>query len=129
MEEFIENDCDFERWVKVKDPEILKKVDINYPDSCMSTNWLAEVIYIDEDGEFFESDSITYILSIHGGLNGNGNWSTYLQDVEYVVSMLSERFRSVELYDWKNDILDDVWDLKLVLRSQVWKTFLMYPQY
>ena len=41
----------------------------------------------------------------------------YLKDVEYVVSMLSERFRSVELYDWKNDVLDDVWDLKLVLRD------------
>ena len=29
----------------------------------------------------------------------------------------SERFRSVELYDWNNDVLDDVWELKLVLRS------------
>ena len=38
MAEFIENDCDFEKWVKVADPEILKKVDINYPNSCMSTD-------------------------------------------------------------------------------------------
>ena len=117
MAEFIENNLDMERWVKVEDPEILKKVDINYPDSCMSTDWLAEVRDIDENGELFESNPARYILSIHGGLNGNGNWSTYLKDVEYVVSMLSERFRSVELYDWKNDVLDDVWDLKLVLRS------------
>ena len=115
--EFLANDCDTERWVKVKDPEILKKVGINYPDSCMYTNWLAEVRDIDENGELFESSSARYILSIHGGLNGCGDCSTYLKDVEYVVSILSKRFRSVELYDWKNDVLDDVWDLKLVLRS------------
>ena len=117
MTEFIENNLDLERWVKVEDPEILKKVDIEYPDSCMSTNWLAEVRNIDENGELFESSPARYILSIHGGLNGNGNWSTYLKDVECVFSMLSERFRSIELYDWKNDVLDDVWYLKLVLRS------------
>ena len=117
MTEFIENDCDLEKWVKVKDPEILKKVDINYPDSHMRTDYLAEVIDVDENGELFESSPARYILSIHGGLNGNGNWSTYIKDVECVFSMLSERFRSVELYDWKNDILDDVWNLKLVLRS------------
>ena len=23
----------------------------------------------------------------------------------------------VQFYDWQNDVLDDVWDLKLVLRS------------
>lgn len=115
--EFLANDCDMERWVKVKDPEILKKVDINYPDSCMYTNWLAEVRDIDENGELFKSSPARYILSIHGGLNGNGDLSTYLQDVGYVVSILSKRFRKVELYDWQNDVLDDVWDLKLVLRS------------
>ena len=115
--EFLANDCDTERWVKVKDPETLKKVDINYPDSCMYTNWLAEVRDIDENGELFESSPARYILSIYGGLNGCGDWSTYLKDVEYVVSILSKRFRKVELYDWKNDVLDDVWDLKLVLRS------------
>ena len=115
--EFLANDCDMEKWVKVRDPEILKKVDINYPDSCMYTNWLAEVRDVDENGELFESSPARYILSINGGLNGNGNWSNYLKDVEYVVSILSERFRSVELYDWKNDVLDDVWYLKLVLRS------------
>ena len=114
--EFIENDCNSEKWVKVEDPEILKKVDIEYPDSCMSTNWLAEVKDVD-GGELFDFSPARYILSIHGGLNGNGDLSTYLQDVEYVVSILSKRFRSVELYDWKNDVLDDVWDLKLVLRS------------
>ena len=117
MEEFIENDCNAERWVKVKDPETLKKVDINYPDSCMYTNWLAEVRDIDENGKLFKSTPARYILSIHGGLNGNGDLSTYLQDAEYVVSTLSKRFRKVELYDWQNDVLDDVWDLKLVLRS------------
>lgn len=117
MAEFIENDCDFEKWVKVKDPEILRKVDISYPDSRMSTNWLAEVKDVDENGELFESSPARYILSLHGGLNGNGNWSTYLKDVECVVSTLSTKFRSVELYDWKNDVCDDVWDLKLVLRD------------
>lgn len=116
MVEFIENDCDFEKWVKVEDLETLKKVDINYPDSCMSTNWLAKVMDVME-GELIEPDAARYILSIHGGLNGNGKWVTYLKDVEYVVSVLSERFRSVELYNWKNDVLDDVWDLKLVLRD------------
>ena len=117
MAEFIENNLDMERWVKVEDPEILKKVDIEYPDSHMRTDWLAEVRNIDENGELFESSPARYILSIHGGLNENGNWSTYIKDVECVFSMLSERFRSVELYDWKNDVLDDVWYLKLVLRS------------
>lgn len=117
MAEFIKNDCDFEKWVKVEDPEILKKVDIDYPDSCMSMSWLAEVKDVDENGELFESSPARYILAIHGGLNGNGNWSMYLKDVEYVVSMLSTRFRSVELYDWQNDVLDDVWNLKLVLRD------------
>ena len=115
--EFLASDCNAERWVKVKDPETLKKVDINYPDSCMYTNWLAEVRDIDENGKLFKSTPARYILSIHGGLNGNGDLSTYLQDVEYVVSTLSKRFRKVELYDWQNDVLDDVWDLKLVLRS------------
>ena len=117
MAEFIENNLDMERWVKVEDPEILKKVDINYPDSHMRTDWLAEVRDIDKNGKLFESSPARYILSIHAGLNGNGNWSTYIKDVEYVVSILSKRFRSVELYDWKNDVLDDVWYLKLVLRS------------
>ena len=115
--EFLANDCGIEKWVKVKDPEILKKVDIEYPGSRMYIDWLAEVRDVDENGELFESSPARYILSINGGLNGNGNWSNYLKDVEYVVSILSERFRSVELYDWKNDVLDDVWYLKLVLRS------------
>ena len=81
MAEFIENNLDMERWVKVEDPEILKKVDIEYPGSCMYTNWLAEVRNIDENGELFKSSPARYILSIHGGLNGNGNWLTYLKDV------------------------------------------------
>lgn len=115
--EFLANNCNAERWVKVKDPETLKRVDINYPDSCMHTNWLAEVRDIDENGKLFKPTPARYILSIHGGLNGNGDLSTYLQDVGYVVSILSKRFRKVELYDWQNDVLDDVWDLKLVLRS------------
>lgn len=114
--EFLANDCNSERWAKVKDPETLKKVDIEYPDSCMYTNWLAKVMDVDGD-KLFESSPARYILSIHGGLNGNGDLSTYLQDVGYVVSILSKRFRKVELYDWQNDVLDDVWDIKLVLRS------------
>lgn len=48
MTEFIDNDCDFEKWVKVEDSETLEKVDIKYPDSCMSTEWLVEVKDIDE---------------------------------------------------------------------------------
>lgn len=53
------------------------------------------------------------IISICGGLNGCGDISYYLSQVERIVSELQKYCKDIWLINWINDCLDDIWYLKL----------------
>lgn len=57
------------------------------------------------------------VLTIYGGLNGNGRFNEYLNEVSGIVFQLVDKFDlkmdDVWLIDWINDCLDDVFVLRI----------------
>lgn len=57
------------------------------------------------------------VLTIYGGLNGNGRFNEYLNEVSSIVFQLVDKFDlkmdDVWLVDWINDCLDDVFVLRI----------------
>lgn len=58
-----------------------------------------------------------YIAAIFGGANGPGKWENYLQQIRKLVLELKKKFKDVWLVDLENDCLDDVYTLRIGLRS------------
>lgn len=56
----------------------------------------------------------SFMLS--GGLNGSGNWTDYLDDLQKLLEVLKER-TGLEpvIYEESTDIADDVWDAKVFM--------------
>ena len=59
-------------------------------------------------------DSIWYSAKIYGGVNGNGTWSSYLEDIK---KLLQSIVQDVWLIDIENDVPDDVWTLRIGFRK------------
>ena len=57
-----------------------------------------------------------YILTLYGGLNGNGKLLFYMEDIEKLIKKLMIRFTNVWLINWTNDCPDDVFDISIGLR-------------
>lgn len=55
------------------------------------------------------SDEVYYIAEIYGGLNGNGEWVKYLEDIKYILSKIKDSW----VIDLSCDCADDVWTLKV----------------
>lgn len=57
------------------------------------------------------------VLTIYGGLNGNGRFNEYLNEVSCIIFQLVDKFDlkmdDVWLIDWINDCLDDVFVLRI----------------
>lgn len=59
------------------------------------------------------------ILTLHGGLNGKGDFYRYLEQVTAIVANLELKFNvgwDIWLIDWVNDCLDDVQVLRIGIR-------------
>ena len=107
----IENEYS-EIWIKSKSESIME--DFN---NCLegtenlSTNYIAHVpiegtIIIDH-----------YVWSIHGGKNGNGDWTSYMNNLIRVIMNLKRFFNKVTILDIKTDVPDDVFDVRIVCRN------------
>ena len=59
-------------------------------------------------------DSVWYSAKIYGGVNGNGTWSSYLEDIKKLFSSIVQ---DVWLIDIENDVPDDVWTLRIGFRK------------
>ena len=59
-------------------------------------------------------DSVWYSAKIYGGVNGNGTWSSYLEDIKKLFTSIVQ---DVWLIDIENDVPDDVWTLIIGFRK------------
>lgn len=59
-------------------------------------------------------DSVWYSAKIYGGVNGNGTWSSYLEDIKKLFTSIVQ---DVWLIDIENDVPDDVWTLRIGFRK------------
>ena len=88
--------------------EIFRKVN-----DCMTSIFSPYVIkdirkvsdIIEENKEFH------YVVHVHGGDNGNGNWSDYLIDINKLVVELENTFDSAYIISIENDCPDDVHEI------------------
>ena len=56
-----------------------------------------------------QSNETHYIAEIYGGLNGNGEWTEYLDDIQYILLRIKDSW----IVDLSCDCADDVWILKI----------------
>lgn len=49
-----------------------------------------------------------YVIHLHGGYNGNGDWSDYLMQLKNTFVNLEEAFKDAWIIQIENDCLDDV---------------------
>jgi hypothetical protein len=58
-----------------------------------------------------------YIIKLHGGLNGSGNWRNYLKDIQGIISHFDklnpDHTRGAYIIKLDVDVPDDVWTLYL----------------
>lgn len=71
----------------------------NIIEDCYSNLGCMEC-YFDEYG--------TLIALIHGGLNGDGEWSLYLDDLSDLITLLADHFSDAWIINIDVDVLDDV---------------------
>lgn len=63
--------------------------------------------------DVFLVDSDHYVIKMNGGLNGSGNWESYLKDMQAVIKELGECY----VIDIEVDVPDDVWVLYIGLQK------------
>lgn len=104
--ELIENEFN-EKWERANediDKIVNESLSVNI--SEMRLDFVAQVV-----GE--SSRRERYVAQIFGGLNGKGNWNSYLIDISQFMGLLKKRFKRVYLLDLKNDCPDDVFTLRV----------------
>ena len=122
MEELIVNEFN-EKWVKVEDENVLAKIE-----NCLAETkgerfcleYVADVV----ENEVGQSVPNEYqrphmIIGLHGGLNGSGRWDVYLMDVITIIHRLGLMFANVTILDIKNDVPDDVFDIRIVVSGAI----------
>ena len=113
-ENVIENEFN-ETWVKVEDKDILAKIE-----NCL-TGTKDERFCLEYAADVKTSNDVIphMIIGLHGGLNGNGKWNIYLINILSIVNRLRRIFRNVTILDIKNDVLDDVFDVRIVVSGAI----------
>lgn len=81
---------------------------INWLINKAAEKYRIERLFIDSVEEFPDH----FIVTLSGGLNGYGRFSNYLEDVKHII----DQFDQVCLIEWKNDCLDDIWTLKILIK-------------
>jgi len=113
--EMIENEFN-EDWVKVEDEQFIKMIKcclVGTEDDFIRLEWIASTPTETPDG-LKHLDKPHYIVKLHGGRNGDGNWTRYLSDMNLIFLKLKEIFNRVYLLTWENDCPDDVFDVRIV---------------
>ena len=105
MEELIVNEFN-ERWVKVDDDNFIKNVDYHIG-TGVGLSYVAEVPSPDSQPR--------WIIGLHGGKNGDGKWNEYFFNMISTYNELKEIFEDVTVLDIKNDVPDDVFDMRIVV--------------
>jgi hypothetical protein len=108
MEELIVNEFN-ERWIKVNDANFIKNVDYHI-DTCFGLSYVAEVPSYDSQPR--------WIIGLHGGKNGDGKWNEYFLSMISTYNKLKEIFENVTVLDIKNDVPDDVFDMRIVVSNK-----------
>lgn len=60
-----------------------------------------------------DTNPFYYVLSLHGGLNGRGQWSDYLSTLLKMFSELESIFEDVWIVNFNVDCSDDVFDIDI----------------
>ena len=94
-----------EKWTKTD--ELDKKLD-----SLTSIKNSKETSNLAVMGVFLV-DSDHYVIKLKGGLNGSGNWESYLKDMQAVIKELGNCY----VIDIEVDVPDDVWVLYIGLQK------------
>ena len=105
MEELIVNEFN-ERWVKVEDEVFCNSVKSKIDDT-LSLRYVAIIPSPDEKPR--------WVIELHGGNNGNGEWNEYLICVVSTINKLKLIFNTVTILDIKNDVPDDVFDMRIIV--------------
>jgi hypothetical protein len=92
-----------EKWTKTD--ELDKKLDSLV--SIKNTKETSNMAVMD----VFLVDSDHYVIKLNGGLNGSGNWESYLKDMQVVIKELGDCY----VIDIEVDVPDDVWVLYIGL--------------
>ena len=58
-----------------------------------------------------------FVIHLHGGDNGNGDWSDYLMQLKNIFVNLEEVFEKAWIIQIENDCLDDVHEVLIGVRS------------
>ena len=122
MEELIENEFN-EKWVKVENENVLAKIEnclAETKDERFCLEYVADVVE-NEVGQSIpnEYQGPYMIIGLHGGLNGSGRWNVYLMDVITIIHRLGLMFANVTILDIKNDVPDDVFDVRIVVSGAI----------
>ena len=95
-----------EKWIETHDLdtqfEQLRKKTKDTSNIGLADTWVVD----DEEHPY-------YIVKLHGGLNGNGNWHNYLKDIQYIINEFKDKAYIIKL---DVDVPDDVWDLYLGIK-------------
>ena len=63
-----------------------------------------------------------YIIKLHGGLNGSGNWRNYLKDIQSIISHFDKlnptHTRGAYIIKLDVDVPDDVWTLYIGINPE-----------
>ena len=113
MEKLIENEFD-EKWVKVEDENVLAKIE-NCLAEAKGERFCLEYV---ADVEALK-DIPRMVIGLHGGLNGSGRWNVYLMDIITIIHRLNLMFANVTILDIKNDVPDDVFDVRIVVSGAI----------
>lgn len=56
-------------------------------------------------------------ITVHGGLNGPGNWRDYISDILDLIDNLQEIYENVSIIDFICDSLDDVFTVEFAVKD------------
>ena len=84
--------------------ELIKK----YKDPKRSKMSFSNIVELKPNERYF-------VARIYGGLNGAGNWQTYLEDINKLLKDIEKNYHCWVL-QILNDCLDDVWTLEIGVR-------------
>lgn len=109
-EKYIENDYN-EKWERLPiNSDVYRLVDdkTSFRNECYSNFGIADVAEVKEEG------IPHYIAIFHGGLNGNGEWDKYLEDMIHIIRSIKGSY----IIKLDVDVPDDVWNLTIGFKKE-----------
>lgn len=102
LEKFTDDEGKWESDMNHEFVAMIKKIVDEFPNSKMTLD------------DFAKNDKYDHVVvAISGGLNGNGKWADYMEDLKELFKKLQAEFGHVWLMNLDNDCPDDVWYLMI----------------